>query len=52
MKFALLEAKVAIVKILKNFKIYSTKNTSLKFIEGIVRSPKNGVKIVIKKRNQ
>jgi hypothetical protein len=51
MKFALLEAKVALVKILKNFKIYSTENTSLAYVEGVVRSPKNGVKILIKKRN-
>ena len=51
MKFALLEAKVALVKILKNFKIYSTENTSLTYVEGVVRSPKYGVKIMLKKRN-
>jgi hypothetical protein len=51
MKFALLEAKVALIKILKNFKIYSTENTSLSFVEGVVRSPKNGIKVLIKKRN-
>ena len=51
MKFALLEVKVALVKILKQFKIYSTENTSLTYVEGVVRSPKNGVKIMIKKRN-
>ena len=50
MKFALLEAKVALVKILKNFEIHSTQNTDLQYIEGVVRSPKNGVKIMLKKR--
>ena len=51
MKFALLEAKVALVKILKNFKIYSTKNTSLTYVEGVVRSPKNGIRVILKKRD-
>ena len=50
MKFALLEAKVALCKILKSFNILPTENTNLQYIEGVVRSPKNGVKILLKKR--
>jgi hypothetical protein len=52
MKFALIEMKLALVKLLLNFEILPTPGGSekLEFIEGIVRGPKNGVNVILKKR--
>ena len=52
MKFAYLEAKIALVRILKNFEILPSKNfpDKLEFVEGIVRKPKDGVKISLLRR--
>ena len=53
MKFALIEMKLAIVNIVKNFEIYPSVNTpeKLEIIEGIVRSPVGGIPVIFKKRN-
>ena len=52
MKFALLEMKVALVRILRKFEIQKSQNTpeELEFVQGIVRVPKNGVKVILKQR--
>ena len=53
MKFALIELKIALVKLLLNFEIHPTKSTGdkIELIEGVIRSPKNGINIHLKKRN-
>lgn len=53
MKFALLEMKLAIVNLLINFEILPSANTPMKLelIEGLVRSPKNGVPVLFKSRH-
>ena len=53
MKFALIELKIAFVKLLKNFEFLPSQNTPkvLDFVEGTVRAPINGVSIILKKRN-
>ena len=52
MKFALVEIKIALVNILRQFQVLPSANTpeKLEFIEGIVRSPKHGIKVQFKKR--
>ena len=53
MKFALIELKLGLVKMLLNFEILPPKggfSEKLEIIEGIVRGPKNGVNVVLKKR--
>ena len=52
MKFAQLELKIGLVKLVQNFLIQATPNTpdELEFDEGSVRVPKNGVKVIFKKR--
>lgn len=52
MKFALIEMKIALVKMLLKFEIIPGKNTpeKLDFVEGIVRQPKNGINVIFKKR--
>jgi hypothetical protein len=52
MKFALLELKIALVRLLKNYEILPGPNTpdKLEFDEGSVRIPKNGVNAIFKKR--
>jgi hypothetical protein len=52
MKFALVEMKLALVNLLRNFEILPSPNTpkTLELVEGIVRSPKNGVPVMFKKR--
>lgn len=54
MKFALVEMKLALVNLLTNFEIFPSENTpkTLELIEGLVRSPKHGVPVMFKKRNQ
>lgn len=54
MKFAILEVKIALVRILMNFEILAGPNTpkQLDFVEGVVRKPKDGVNVIIKKRQQ
>ncbi len=52
MKFALIELKLALIRILKQFEVHASSNTPVKldFVEGIVRSPKQPIKVVFKKR--
>ena len=53
MKFALVEMKLALVKLLLNFEVHPSKNmpTNIEIIEGIVRAPKDGIKIILKRRD-
>nr|ATW72304.1 cytochrome p450 CYP3045C13 [Brachionus calyciflorus] len=54
MKFALIELKIALVKLILNFEFSPIELGSLKDIkleEGAVRYPKNGVNVCLKKRN-
>jgi hypothetical protein len=53
MKFALIELKMALVKLLLNYEIKPTENmpNDLEFREGVVRIPKEGVHVIFKKRN-
>ena len=53
MRFALLEIKVTLIKLLRKYTMHESENTpkNLKFFEGIVRRPLNGVPIMLKKRN-
>ena len=48
----MIELKIALVKIVKNFEILPSENTPtvLDFAEGTVRAPINGVKVLLKKR--
>ena len=52
MKFALIELKIALVKLLLNFEINSCEQTPdvLPLKEAFVRRPKDGVYVYIKKR--
>jgi hypothetical protein len=52
MKFALIELKIGLVKLLKNYEIQPGPNTpdKLEFDEGSVRVPKNGINAIFKKR--
>jgi hypothetical protein len=53
MKFAILEMKVALIKIINNFQICKSKNTveNLEFCEtGVVRRPLDGISLLFKKR--
>ena len=55
MKFALLEIKLALTRILLNFDILASPNTPDKLIleEGFsVRRPKGGVNVIFKRRNR
>ena len=53
MKFALLELKLALVKMISNYEIRPSKNTPeyLTFNEGIVRIPREDINVLIKKRD-
>ena len=53
MKFAYMELKIALVKLLQKYEIHPSINTpdALEFDESSVRTPKNGVKVIFKKRN-
>ena len=52
MKFALQELKYALVKLLKSYEIHPGPNTAkqMETVEGAVRAPKLGVKVIFKKR--
>ena len=52
MKFAILELKIALCKLLTTYEIQPTENTpkKLDFNEGIVRTPKNGINVIFHKR--
>jgi hypothetical protein len=52
MKFAMIELKMALVKLLQRFEINASENTpeKLEFIEGIVRSSKNPIRVIFKRR--
>ena len=52
MKFALIELKIALVKLLKNFEVHPGPNTpnKLEYDEGSVRVPKDGINAIFKKR--
>ena len=52
MRFALIEMKLTLVKLLQKFNVKSTPNTptQLSYVEGTVRRPKNGIPIVLEKR--
>ena len=53
MKFALQELKYALIKLVKNYEIHPGPNTAKKMetVEGFVRIPKDGVKVIFKKRS-
>ncbi|CAF0926627.1 unnamed protein product [Brachionus calyciflorus] len=53
MKFALIELKIALCKLILNFEILPSKKfpERLELIETIVRRPKNGYNVILKKRN-
>ena len=53
MRFALLEIKLTLVKVLRKFNVFPSENTpkTLSFVEGIVRRPKNGISVTFGKRN-
>jgi cytochrome P450 len=53
MKFAIVEMKLALVNLMRNFELFPSENTPkiLETIEGIVRQPKNGIPLIFKKRN-
>ncbi len=52
MKFALLELKIGLVKLIQKYEIHATPNTpdKLEFDEGSVRVPKNGIRVLFKNR--
>ena len=52
MKFALVELKLALIKILQQFEIQPSPNTpkNLEYIEGLVRSPKQPIKVIFRER--
>jgi hypothetical protein len=49
---ALLELKIALIKLISTYEIESTENTpkNLEFNEGIVRTPKDGINVILRKR--
>jgi hypothetical protein len=53
MRFAILEMKLTLAKVLSKFDVVASKNTleKLIFTEGTVRRPENGIKIMIQKRD-
>ena len=53
MKFALIELKIALVKLIMNFEFLPKsyfKLNDIELIEGAVRSPKNGICVILKNR--
>lgn len=52
MKFAQIEIKLALIKILKNYEMTPTESTldKLDYMEGFVRSPKQSINVIFKKR--
>lgn len=53
MKFALTEIKMALVKLLKQFRIRRSENTptNLQFKQGIVRAPIQNIKVIFERAN-
>jgi len=53
LKFAMIEIKFALFKLLRTFEILPSKNTPecLEFVEGTVRVPINGINVQLKRRN-
>ena len=53
MRFALLEMKLTLVKLLMKYDVKSTSNTpsELSYVEGTVRRPKTKIPIILSKRN-
>ena len=52
MKFALIELKIALVKLILNFEVrLSEKCAEMEYNEGLVRAPKYGVSVLLKKRH-
>jgi hypothetical protein len=53
MRFALLEIKLTLVKVLRKFNVCPSRNTpeKLRFTEGSVRRPMNGVHVLFEKRH-
>nr|UOU03266.1 cytochrome P450 3045C6-2 [Brachionus rubens] len=52
MKFAMKELKIALVNLILNFEFHKEKSFELEIDESVVRIPKNGVKVILKKRDQ
>ena len=52
MKFAFMELKITLVKILQKYEIHPSSKTpeKLEILEGSTRMPKNGVNVIFKKR--
>ena len=52
MKFALIELKIALVKIIRNFEIKPGQKAAdkLELFENFLRLPKNGVYVIFEKR--
>ncbi len=52
MKFAIIEMKLAIIKIVQKFEVCKSENTpvELEFVEGFVRLPSQPVKVMFKER--
>ncbi len=52
MRFALLEVKLTLVKVLRKFNVIPSANTpnKLSFVEGVVRRPKNGISVTFNNR--
>jgi hypothetical protein len=53
MKFAMIQMKLALAKVLLEYEVCATEDTpkSLEYIEGILRSTKSTIPIMFKKRN-
>lgn len=53
MRYALIEMKLALSKVLLKFNVHATPNTplTLQYIEGTVRRPKNKIYIKLEKRS-
>ena len=51
MKFGLLEVKLVLAKLLKNFDVFPVGNVeNIKIVELGVRKPKDGLKVMFKRR--
>ena len=53
MKFAVVEMKLALVKLLQRYELHASVNTPerLEFTESVVRTPKYGVNVLFRKRS-
>ncbi len=53
MKFAIIELKIALTKLVLNFEFHlQDENSTIEIREGVVRQPKNGINVILKKRAQ